>query len=454
MGIDCRWSSLLPILLFHCGWHNYSPVSAVPRHRTLEGSVEQFWHVSDLHLDATYHLVSDHTKVCASSKGKNASEPGIYGDFMCDSPHQLILSALNYMKQSQQRASFMIWTGDSSPHVPVKELSTETVINYIDNVTSTILNFFPDFQVFPALGNHDYWPQDQLPVSANQIYAAVAKLWRPWLTDEAISTLNKGGFYSQIYQSQTTQQPLRIISLNTNLYYSPNQVTVNMTDPANQFEWLEDTLESSFQKNEKVYIIAHVPIGYLPYVRNVTAMRKCYNERLVMLFRKYSSIIAGQFYGHIHRDSLMVLLDEKGIPVNSLFVAPAVTPIKNFLHVDSNNPGIRLYQYDPSDYSLKDLCQYFLNLTEANIEKKPIWKLEYIMTNTYGIQNLQPESLYGLVKKFKDSHSDQFKSYYKHYIVSYDSSYVCEEYCKTTQMCAIQYLDEASYTDCITGGVL
>lgn len=26
-------------------------------------------------------------------------------------------------------------------------------------MSSTIRNFFPDLQVFPALGNHDYWPQ-------------------------------------------------------------------------------------------------------------------------------------------------------------------------------------------------------------------------------------------------------------------------------------------------------
>lgn len=41
-----------------------------------------------------------------------------------------------------------------------------------------------------------------------------------------------------------------------------------------------------------------------------------------------------------------------GKPVNSLFVAPAVTPVKNVLQLESNNPGVRLYQYDLLDYSL------------------------------------------------------------------------------------------------------
>ncbi|MBN3270471.1 ASM3A phosphodiesterase, partial [Polyodon spathula] len=156
-----------------------------------------------------------------------------------------------------------------------------------------------------------------------------------------------GGFYSQIVKPN-----LRLISLNTILYYSPNHATENMTDPAGQFEWLEGTLDTSQQTNEKVYIIAHVPVGYLPFARNTTAVREHFNERLVSIFRKYSNVIAGHFYGHTHRDSIMVLLDEQGNAVNSLFVAPAVTPIMGVLESQSNNPGFRLYQYDSSDYNL------------------------------------------------------------------------------------------------------
>lgn len=58
-----------------------------------------------------------------------------------------------------------------------------------------------------------------------------------------------GGFYSQ---KVTTNPNLRIISLNTNLYYGPNIMTLNKTDPANQFEWLESTLNSSRWNKEKV----------------------------------------------------------------------------------------------------------------------------------------------------------------------------------------------------------
>ncbi|CAI5770033.1 acid sphingomyelinase-like phosphodiesterase 3a isoform X1 [Podarcis lilfordi] len=410
----------------------------------------QFWHISDLHLDPTYHITSNHTQVCASSKGVNASNPGPFGDFMCDSPYRLILSAFQHMKDSGQQASFMIWTGDSPPHVPVKELSTKIVIDIIGNVTSTIRSFFPDLQVFPALGNHDYWPQDQLPASVSEVYNAVADFWKPWLTDEAVSTLRTGGFYTQTIQSNMTAQPLRIISLNTILYYPPNTMTLNMTDPANQFAWLERVLETAHQNKEKVYVIGHVPVGYLPYSRNTTAIREHYNERLIEIFRRYSSVIAGQFFGHTHRDSIMVLLDEKEKPVNSLFVAPAVTPVKDVFQVDSNNPGVRLYQYDPLSYNLLDLWQFYLNLTEANVKNESVWKLEYVMTKAYGIKDLTPESLYEMANQLSVPHSKLFQKYYSHYFVSYDDpSLFCGEHCRITQLCAIQYLDLTSYTDCI-----
>lgn len=59
-------------------------------------------------------------------------------------------------------------------------------------------------------------------------------------------------------------------------------------------------------------MIAHVPIGYLPFAKNTTAIRESYNEQLVKIFRNYSEVVEGQFYGHTHRDSIMVLLDQQG----------------------------------------------------------------------------------------------------------------------------------------------
>ncbi|KAM9316661.1 cyclic GMP-AMP phosphodiesterase SMPDL3A [Gastrophryne carolinensis] len=442
MGSLLVWLCLLAPLLT-------SALPVNPEGDRQQGVTGKFWHISDLHLDFSYHLTDDHTKVCLSSKGVNASNPGIYGDFLCDSPYGLIVSSIQYIKESQEKADFMIWTGDSPPHVPPSELSTKMVIEVIQNMTSTIRTLLPDMQVFPALGNHDYWPQDQLPVAGSEVYTAVAEAWRPWLSEEALATLRKGGYYSQIYKSNETKVPLRIISLNTNLYYSPNNVTINITDPADQLVWLEETLQFSKQKGEKVYIIAHVPIGYLPFTIFIPAMRVKFNERLVKIFRTYSDVILAQFYGHTHRDSIMVVLNKKEHPVGSVFVAPAVTPIKSASENTSNNPGFRLYQYDPSCYSIQDLWHYFLNLTDANLKKQASWNLEYIMTKQYNIKDLHPQSLYELAQRFKKPKSIDFQNYYKNYIVNFDSTQGCDQFCARSQICAILHVDATSYVDCI-----
>ena len=56
-----------------------------------------------------------------------------------------------------------------------------------------------------------------------------------------------GGFYSQL-----ARPGLRVVSLNTVLYYGPDKATANDTDPAGQFLWLQRTLERAAQNLEKV----------------------------------------------------------------------------------------------------------------------------------------------------------------------------------------------------------
>ena len=75
----------------------------------------------------------------------------------------------------------------------------------------------------------------------NTVFLASSKLYF------ALCFVPAGGFYSQL-----VKPGLRVVSLNTILYYGPDKATKNMTDPAGQFEWLEKTLEKAAQSQEKV----------------------------------------------------------------------------------------------------------------------------------------------------------------------------------------------------------
>ncbi|KAG7262718.1 hypothetical protein CRUP_032285 [Coryphaenoides rupestris] len=358
----------------------------------------RFWHITDLHLDATYHLTDDPTKVCFSSKGAPTMNAGIYGDFLCDSPYRLIQSAFTQMSQVVPQADFIIWTGDSPPHVPAGELSTDTVIQLMSNMSETIRDHFPRLPVYPALG----------------------------------------GFYSQL-----ARPGLRVLSLNTILYYGPDKATVNASDPAGQYQWATGhSGESCTEPGD---------VGYLPFARDVTAIRRQHNERLVAIFRKYSHVIAGHFYGHTHRDSLMVLLGPDGKPLNSMFVSPAVTPIKRVSEPYSNNPAFRMCFYDSSDFTLLDIWQYYLNLTEANERQRAEWRREYVMTEAFGLKDLRPQSLLQLALGFRLPQAKSFDKYFSHFMVSYNESLRCENDCKLSQVCAVLYLDHQGYSDCVGG---
>lgn len=71
----------------------------------------RFWHITDLHLDPSYHMSPDPTKVCLSSHGDPVTQAGVFGDFLCDSPYSLIQSAFAHMASLTQPEDFIIWTG-------------------------------------------------------------------------------------------------------------------------------------------------------------------------------------------------------------------------------------------------------------------------------------------------------------------------------------------------------
>ena len=45
---------------------------------------------------------------------------------------------------------------------------------------------------------------------------------------------------------------LRMVVLNTNLYYDSNELTEEMPDPANQLQWFDDVLTAAASDNETV----------------------------------------------------------------------------------------------------------------------------------------------------------------------------------------------------------
>lgn len=111
----------------------------------------------------------------------------------------------------------------------------------------------------------------------------------------------------------------------------------------------------------------------------------------------------------------------------------------------------RLFSFSPLSLSpsLKDIWQYYLNLTEANEKQRSDWRLEYIMTEAFGLTDLRPQSLLQLGLSFRLPQTKAFDKYFSHFMVSYNSSIICEGDCKVNQVCAVLSVDQLSYSKCV-----
>ena len=139
--------------------------------------------------------------------------------------------------------------------------------------------------------------------------------------------------------------------------------------------------------------------------------------------------------------------------MSSALLAPAVTPwattLPGVIGGAANNPGIRLIKYQRKSGAILDIWQYYLNLTEANHQGAPQWRLEYQATTAYNIPDLSTASLQRLLEKFRARESEMFEKYYSYNGVLFDPSEKCEGDCKTAQMCAIEYVDYEEHKKCM-----
>ncbi|KAJ9589134.1 hypothetical protein L9F63_017573, partial [Diploptera punctata] len=116
------------------------------------------------------------------------------------------------------------------------------------------------------------------------------------------------------YTIEQKSMKLRIIALNTNLC---SDLVGIEADPSGQWKWLEETLAKSQRNKETVYLVGHMPPGVderenggILLFQDIFQDR--FNERYLRLVRKYSDIIVGQFFGHLHSDSFRVIYSEDG----------------------------------------------------------------------------------------------------------------------------------------------
>ncbi|KAF7284584.1 cyclic GMP-AMP phosphodiesterase SMPDL3A-like [Rhynchophorus ferrugineus] len=412
-----------------------------------------FWQITDIHYDPHFTSHSDYKKGCwrhengaansairENNKRRTRQENmGKFGEYNCDSTWELIESAAKFMKKRlNDNVEFVLWTGDGLSHFATRHLSENHQLELVQALTDLLGKTFPAQFVFPALGHDD-------PPFRKHL----GRMWSRWLPTDSMKTFETGGYYI----IERKQLKLQIVVINTNLM-KRNEID----EEANkQWKWLEKVLHK-FQKNgETVYLVGHVPPGWDERQKGLFqsahgAFTDYHNKKYLEVVRNYSDIIVGQFFGHLHSDTFRIMMDNKGKAISWAMIAPSITPKRN--HMGPNNPGLRLYKFNKDTGQIFDYTQFYLDLSQTNAKPRLEWLVEYNFTSYYGINDINPDTLYSLAKKFvvkPDGKHDLFQRYHKANTVKVlpHPRDQCDISCVLNHYCAITQVDYAEFEDCL-----
>ncbi|KAF9115122.1 hypothetical protein BGX27_008827 [Mortierella sp. AM989] len=362
------------------------------------GETVEVLHFSDWHVDPLYkagtEAMCSHNICCRdygpwNDPGPIKKRASKWGDGRCDTPIALGVNALQAITKFVPNATFGIFTGDIISHdswmVTEKYIGDEEKKSY-----DLFKQYLQDMKLYVAMGNHDSYPSDQAPgrmrlnsyTTHKWLYDHVAGIWEQnnWITSLEAE-------YARSHNAMYMTRPvpgLKIITLNTDLYYVRNYFTMldtDMDDPSGMFHDLILELQDSEDRGERVWIMGHMA----PVTRTL--------PRSSLLFQKviarYSPhVIAGIFTGHYHQDKFVVVHDPDALEqseksaINVIYEAPSITPL------DRSNPAIRWYDVDAKTFSVLNTHTVIADVItqaaywEAN-GMEPEWKHEYSARETY-----------------------------------------------------------------------
>lgn len=234
--------------------------------------------------------------------------------------------------------------------------------------------------VYGTVGNHEQSPVNafqpqSVGTNATWIYNLLSSIWTRWTGSQTANTISQIGAYS----TKVPGRNLRIISINTNLYYKMNFWMYQRkmeVDPDGQFTWLVGELDAAEKAGERVYIIGHMPMGTSDAFYDASN----YFDQIT---NRYAGTIAGMFFGHTHADQFQISYanysDQSfSNAVAMSYIAPSVTPT-------SGMPAFRVYSVDPDTFGVLDVVQYMADMTNPAFQTTgPVWTEYYSAKDVYG----------------------------------------------------------------------
>ncbi|XP_065583490.1 sphingomyelin phosphodiesterase-like [Artemia franciscana] len=214
-------------------------------------------------------------------------------------------------------------------------------------------------------------------------------------------------------------------------------------DPAHGLQFIQSELEKAEAANEKVYIISHIVPG------NGDCWQ-IYTRELSKVVNRFEATLAGQFYGHTHKDEFKIFYDseDSSRAINVAWIGSSLSTYGDV------NPGYKVYILDGeregSTFGMLDHEAWTMNLTEANIgPSEPHWFKLYDGRETFGLNSLSAQDMADLVHRFIVD-DELFQVYYRNYMRQADPAILegCGEGCKKSKLCAMVTTDFGDKTKC------
>ncbi|KAJ7455920.1 Metallo-dependent phosphatase [Mycena galericulata] len=390
-------------------WFSKPKPNPLPAPKTPSGQRLKVLHLSDFHVDprfATGAEANCTSGLCCRHNNFNTASPNVtlspaprFGAYLCDTPMALGLSAVQAIPPlTGTEASgfdFTVYTGDLVSHDPDNQLSRA----YIEYTETLLYDLFKQTlgsgPVYAVLGNHDSYNQAQdahhalggeLATQFSWNYDHLAALWQheDWLPAAAVDLAR--AHYSAFMVKR--QDGLRIISLNTDMWYKANYFNyINLDQPDNSgmLRFLTDELQDAEDAGDRVWIIGHVLSGWDGTNPLVNPTDLFYS-----IVDRYSPhVIANIFFGHTHEDQASIFYANNATNIsaeNALttsWIAPSITPLTNL------NSGFRMYEVDSATFDIMEAYTWRADVNtfkelDSQIEFGPTFAFEYSTRDTYG----------------------------------------------------------------------
>lgn len=364
-----------------------SKESCAPEKKAVSGKKPlQVIQYSDIHIDPLY-VEGSSTKcekpTCCrpftkdDQPGVTKNPAGAFGDHNCDTPVTLEKSMYEYIKKEFPNAAFALFTGDIVDHGLYN--TSKPYNEHLIKHAYTTVNDYIDV-VYGTAGNHEADPPNIFePKSAGNesqwVYDSLAAEWSRWISNSSVQEAKDIGAYSTKYPKGN----VRIISLNTNMYYRFNFLLYQDKlgkDPNGQLAWLVKELDAAERARENVYIIGHMPMGTSDALPNGSN----YFDQIV---KRYSSTIKAMFFGHTHVDQFEISYSDYSDRTHAnafavTYICPSLTPT-------SGEPSFRVYDVDPETFAVIDAHTYIADMDAPGFQKNgPVWKEYYSAKDVYG----------------------------------------------------------------------